>query len=56
MGARVGLCARDQTKLAAIASDFKREGLKAVAVAADISQASGCCLRGVADPGSIRTD
>ncbi len=41
MGAHVGLCARDQTRLAAIASEFEREGSKAVAVAADISQASG---------------
>jgi 3-oxoacyl-[acyl-carrier protein] reductase len=41
MGAQVALCARDENKLGAIVRELEREGHKAVAISADISQTSG---------------
>jgi len=41
MGAQVALCARDEGRLAAIANELGRDGHKAAAIPADVSQASG---------------
>jgi NAD(P)-dependent dehydrogenase (short-subunit alcohol dehydrogenase family) len=40
MGASVALCARHEGKLAAIAGELERDGLKALAVAADVTRSA----------------